>query len=201
MNAPAKKTRTEALTSSESQDWNTPESFLDRVRQAAPIALDPASNATSKTTALVELYGPGISPILRHDVHADCLAGGDGLKADWAALTQGLGLAFCNPVYGRELPLWTTCMRQWGAMGVPIIALLPSRTDAGWMHRDVFGSADVGLFWRGRIQFERDGKPGKTGSTIPSFVALWSKDPAIQERFIDAFKDAGEVVMLGTGQP
>jgi hypothetical protein len=143
------------LKSSKSTDWNTPESFLDVVRQLGPIGLDPCSGAGSTVGARVEW---------RPD------QGDDGLLDDWG----GLGLVYANPPYGKTIKQWAAKIADEAARGVEIVALLPSRTDTTWFQNHVSTRADAICFWRGRLRFiDADGKPAKSGATFPCMAAYF----------------------------
>jgi len=79
----------------------------------------------------------------------------DGLATDWAtrfAADTVMRHAWMNPEYGSAVPLWTAQAVEQAHKGVATVALLGSRTDAGWFHDDV-AVADWVLFLKGRIKF------------------------------------------------
>jgi hypothetical protein len=176
-----------ALTSSEYDDWNTPEPVLERVRRIAPIGLDPFSNAQSIVRAAVEF---------RLD------RGQDALLLDW----RGHGLVFCNPPYGDAMG---PCMRRmdvFGRGGVEILALIPHRTDI-LAYQENVGGVRAKCEWKGRLMHMRGvadqrqlsllGAPaplpvtqGELPAPFPSVVLYWGRRI---KRFVDAFEGAGEI--------
>jgi len=78
------------LLSSENQDWQTPEWFLELVRRVGPIILDPATAADNPTKAKY-FYSP--------TGRGKGRLGSCGLAGTWARD----GLAFINPRYGGHL--------------------------------------------------------------------------------------------------
>lgn len=159
--------------------WNTPAAVLDRVRELAPIALDPCSNPTSIVRAAVE-----------YSAHR----GEDGLEESW----RGRGLVFVNPPYGRNLlDLWCEkAAREFppGPLdGDELVMLLPSSTDTRWFHRHA-RRADVLCMWGpGRVRFV--GAPGKFGPTFGSVLLYRGERPA---RFVEVFAPVGWCI--GAGQ-
>lgn len=60
--------------------------------------------------------------------------------------------AWMNPEYGTVVPAWTAKALEESKYGVSTVALLGSRTDAGWFHDDV-ARANWVLFLKGRVKF------------------------------------------------
>lgn len=154
-----------ALMASKRDSWNTPECVLDIVRKVGPIALDPCSNEDSIVCAA------------RSYDEID-----DGLGQTWA--TDGNGLIFVNPVYGRRIGDWVERCARAGVCE-EVVALLPARPDTRWF-ADVWTAAAL-CFWRGRLRFL--GAP--SSAPFPSVVAYWGPHPY---RFADVFSEVGRVV-------
>lgn len=173
MNAPA-------FTKTAWPHWTTPAFYLERVRWIGSIKLDPCGNGESNVGAWLEFRG---------EVR-------DGLELPWSPHPEK-GLVYVNPPYGRELPKWAAKMAEEAGNGCEIIALLPARVDTTWMHDHVFGSADAGLFHRGRIQFDNPPPTGASSSTFPNFTAYWGRN---LEAFAEAFGDLGQLVRFNRGQ-
>jgi len=154
-----------ALLSSEKMDWETPDNVLELVRQIAPIGLDPCTTLKNPTGAM--------STYIRH-----------GLQAPWD--TCPLGLVYCNPPYGRELPAWTRKMRDSSDGDIELIGLVPARPDTRWWHQNIT-TADAICFWRGRLKF----KGAPSAAPFPSALPYWGPRP---ERFREVFGPHGWIV-------
>ena len=142
-----------AANSSAREDWNTPPDVVAALLRALGLTafdLDPCS----------PLQGGSAVVALNSFTEAD-----DGLRQRWS------GVVFCNPPYGREAsPAWTARCRAAAESGEAtlVVGLLPARTDTGWWHRSVAGSAHV-LLLRGRLKFG----DGRAAAPFPSALALW----------------------------
>lgn len=173
-----------AMMSSESTVWQTPEWFLELVRQVAPIALDPAT-ALDNPTGARQFCGQG---------QTMC-----GLRLQWHIASAG-GLVYVNPPYGPHLSgdidpdaeIWRTRkvdgVKQrvlvgtgtgWGAKMAGHcghgLYLVPARVETAWF-RLLHGWAEWRLDWSSpehgsRIHF-RDPATGKRvpGTPFPSTV-------------------------------
>ena len=73
----------EVMYSSKSNEWETPQELFDRLDREFHFTLDPASTHENAKCA-------------KHYTQEE-----NGLAQDWHGET-----VFCNPPYGRELPLW-----------------------------------------------------------------------------------------------
>lgn len=160
----------EVLFSSKSDEWRTPQVFLDRVREVSPIALDPCA----------PLDNPHWTDAPEALTEED-----DGLKGSW--YTQTLGLVYVNPPYSA-VKQWVEKAVQEAAEGREIVLLVPARVDTKWFQL-VWDYAQAVCFWKGRIQFVG----GKSGAPFPSAIAYYG--PQVR-RFEKAFDDAGKVVRL-----
>src|SRR5277367_4561745 len=70
----------------------------------------------------------------------------DGLKQPWS------GVAWCNPPYGKAIPLWLNKAIEEQKRGVTSVFLVFARTDTSWFHEIVLPHAEV-RFLRGRVRF------------------------------------------------
>lgn len=170
-------------TTEATEGWNTPQKIVDLVRQVAPIALDPCSNAGSL-------------------VQADrvvCLPE-DGLLVDWYEATRmappvygtsgrpSRGLVYVNPPYSRKgVAFIEKCSRE-ANRGTEIIALLPARTDTAAFHGFVFGTSQAICFWAGRLKFS----DAKCGAPFPSALVYWG---VRVDRFREVFAAHGQVIL------
>ena len=76
-------TMNSVMYSSKSNEWETPQELFDRLDREFHFTLDPASTHENAKCA-------------KHYTQEE-----NGLAQDWRGET-----VFCNPPYGRELPLW-----------------------------------------------------------------------------------------------
>lgn len=173
-------------------DWQTPDSFLDLVRQVAPIALDPCTSAENPTGArryvspdanILSDYGP-FGPQLVFGA-----VGRDGLAEPWHAWTEGHGLAYVNPPYGRALGAWAAKIVTEARLGAEIIALVPARTDTKWFHLMAEHMTSL-LLWKGRLTFKGAPAPAPFPSAVFYFGRNW-------DRFHDLFESWGFYVHRG----
>jgi phage N-6-adenine-methyltransferase len=132
--------------------WETPAWLLEILYGVVgTFDLDPCSPSNHQRTAPVRARV--------HYTMAD-----DGLALPWH------GKVFVNPPYGRVLRQWTTKAKTEVASGHArlVVALVPARTDTGWWHSDVAGSAAV-FFLRGRLCFGGL----QQSAPFPSALVLW----------------------------
>jgi phage N-6-adenine-methyltransferase len=158
-----------ALTSSDRQDWRTPQVVIDAMKDMGTISLDPC-------------------PSICHDDHFALVNlcqchGNDGLAATW----KDHALVYVNPPYGREIAVWVErCWAQHIKHDVSIVALVPARTDTAWWQA-AWRSATAVCFWRGRLKFV--GAP--SSAPFPSALIYWGSS---LQSFCDAFTGHGQVV-------
>ena len=130
----------EALFSSQRTDWETPQALFDSLDAEFHFTLDPAST----------------------DANAKCkkhfTPREDGLLQSWAGET-----VFCNPPYGRSLPLWIEKAAKEARKGATVVMLIPARTDTKAFHDHVYNKAEI-RFLRGRLKF---GLGGVTSDAAP----------------------------------
>ncbi len=153
-------------------DWNTPASDLDRVRQVAPIGLDPCSNSTSLVHAVVEF---------RLD------RGENGLQLLWG----GHGLVFVNMPYSRKLFVeFSEKIGYEASIDTPISALPPANIEtAEW--QDVYWQANAICFPRGRVRFWAGGQEQGTPRRANAFCYFGP----YPQRVYAAFESRGVVLM------
>jgi len=142
----------QALFSSESTEWETPDDLFEALNEEFHFTLDVC--ASSKNAK-----GP------RYFAEKDdgqCSAV-DGLVQDWSN-----DVCFMNPPYGKTIGLWVEKAYRESLKGAVVVCLLPSRTDTRWIHDYVFGKAEV-RFIRGRLKFG-----GATNSApFPSMICVF----------------------------
>jgi site-specific DNA-methyltransferase (adenine-specific) len=88
---------------------------------------------------------------------------------DWAEASGGRAV-FLNPPYGREIVRWMARAKLEGQK-VPVVVLVPARTDTRWFWESALdGASDVRLL-RGRLQFEAEG--ATAAAPFPSAVVVY----------------------------
>jgi hypothetical protein len=148
-------------------NWQTPEWFLDLVRQLGDIALDPATNSTNPTRATKFITAE----------HDPC-----GLLADWS----DDGVIYCNPPYGRgHMDPWAGKIIYEAERGREIIALTRGDLSTRWARRMVL-AARLCCF-PPRLRFRN-----ATGTPpFPNVVFYYGPRP---QTFTRVFQDLGPVV-------
>jgi hypothetical protein len=172
--------RSPALFTSHRGDWATPTGLRVQIHELfGPITLDVA--ATQKS-ALVRSnwFGPD----------HPCAQRRDGLILDWSQPSwhrrSTAELVYLNPPYGRALPIWVDKAIACSAAGVPVLLLVPARTDTKWGQRLLSNAADV-IFLAGRLSFDNVGR-----APFPSMMVLLSKNRC------RTFEQSSRFNMLGT---
>lgn len=137
---------TNAMFSSKTSEWETPQDFYDRLDGEFHFTLDPAA---SDDNYKCEKY---------------YTKNQDGLIHPWTNET-----VFCNPPYGQQIGQWV----EKGYITArnsdkPVVMLLPARTDTRWFHDYIYGKAEV-RFIRGRLKFG----DSKHNAPFPSMVVIW----------------------------
>ena len=135
----------QALYSSNTAEWATPQDLFDELDREFHFTLDPASTDENAKCA-------------KHYTLKD-----DGLAQDWTGET-----VFCNPPYGREIGKWVEKCAKSAGGGATVVMLIPARTDTKWFHEYIYGKAKV-RFLRGRVKFGE----AKSGAPFPSMVVIF----------------------------
>ena len=135
----------QALFSSRSEEWPTPQDFFAELDREFHFTLDPCvARWNAKCT--------------RFYTKED-----DGLRQPWDRHR-----VFCNPPYGRAMRQWAEkCFRSAQA-GAVVVLLAHARTDTRWFHDWVYNKAEI-RFVRGRLKFG----DGRQSAPFPSLVAVY----------------------------
>lgn len=136
---------TDLMFSSASNEWATPQDLFDRLNAIHHFNLDPAStddNAKCK----------------KHFTEKD-----DGLSQNWGGYS-----VFCNPPYGKAIPLWVKkAYEESQKPNTRVVMLIPARTDTAWFHDYcVKGKIE---FLRGRLKFGES----KNSAPFPSMIVTF----------------------------
>lgn len=135
----------EALYSSASVEWSTPQAIFDKLNDEFHFTLDAAAT-------------PENAKCERYYTKAE-----DGLKMPWG------GVVWCNPPYGREIGLWVKkAYESAHENGGVVVMLIPARTDTKWFHDYVLHRAEI-RFIAGRLKFGG----AKNSAPFPSMVVIF----------------------------
>jgi hypothetical protein len=162
-------TRERAAHERTGEHMRTPGHLLERVRQLGDIGLDPCGVRRSLVRPFLEWRGV-------YDID-------DGLARSW----QDHGLVYCFPPQSRTTD-WAEKIAREARAGAEIVALLPCRVNAAWLHDYVFPTAAAICYWRGYLRALDE--PRKSVPTRAVFY--WGPRP---ERFRAVFASAGTVVL------
>ena len=117
------------LLSSGSDDWPTPKSFFDELNKAWGFTLDPCSNDVN-------------AKCVKHYTKED-----DGLSKVWKN-----EVVFCNPPYGKDIPLWINkCLESWTIHGSRVAILIPARTDTRYFQKVLRAGCERGVVVMNRL--------------------------------------------------
>jgi hypothetical protein len=163
-----------------SQEWGTPEKYVDAVREffGGHIDLDPCSNEYSIVHAKTEYQLP------RHD----------GLLKSWQFPT-----IYVNPPYGIDKERRTSiknwlrkCAMTHNDCKSEILALVPVATNTAHWKNFVFGqAAGICFLYDTRLKFLVNGETGGKGAPMSCAMIYWGRD---YERFFSVFCKFGAVV-------
>lgn len=135
----------EALFSSRTEEWGTPQELFNELNEEFHFTLDPCST----------------------DENAKCekhyTKEQDGLKQDWTGET-----VYCNPPYGKEITGWVQKCYEHFVGGGTAVMLIPARTDTKWFHDWVWGKSEI-RFIRGRLKYN----DGKGRAPFPSMLVIY----------------------------
>lgn len=135
---------TEAMFSSKTDMWATPQSFFDGLNREFHFETDVC--ATEENAKCPKFFSPET----------------DGLKQTWE------GVCWMNPPYGREIGLWIKKAHESAQQGAVVVALLPARTDTKYFHRYIYGKYKI-RFIEGRLKFG----DAKNSAPFPSMVVIF----------------------------
>ena len=138
---------TQVIFSSATDMWATPQSFFNQLNEEFNFNLDPC--ATSENAKCDKFFTKEI----------------DGLHQDWGGCR-----VFCNPPYGRELPLWVQkAYMESKKPNTIVVMLIPARTDTRYFHEYIYHKAKEIRFLKGRLKFGKS----KNSAPFPSMVVVF----------------------------
>lgn len=142
----------DALMSSRSEEWETPDELFQRLNAIFAFRLDACA-------------APNNAKCARFFTKDD-----DALRQDWA----GFGRVWMNPPYGRGIGAWMKKAYLESRRGCLVVALVHARTDTRWWHDWVAGKASA-TFIKGRLTFKR-GHERSTTAPFPSVIVVYAPD-------------------------
>lgn len=148
--------KNEALYSSKSEEWETPQDLFDRLNKVYRFKLDACA---TKTNAKCRSFFSKTS---------------NGLLQDWTPYKR----VWLNPPYGRPIGTWMRKAYEESQNGCLVACLVPARTDTKWWHEQVLDKGSV-TFVRGRLKFKRtDSKAGDPvyPAPFPSAIVIYRPD-------------------------
>lgn len=161
-----------------SDNWQSPDEVLARVRKVGWIELDPCTTKGNPTNATSHVWAPD----------------GDGLAFSWVDHLRALpgrgisGVVYVNAPYSQQAT-WAAKVAAEARAGCQIISLVAARPDTRWWRRMVWDTASAVCFWSGRLTF----KGAPSVAPFPSALVYHGPRPWAFEA---AFADAGRVVRL-----
>lgn len=138
-----------SLFSSDSGEWETPQTLIDQLRQEFNFTLDVC--ATGQNFKANGYFTKST----------------DGLAHSWRKYDRG-GVCWMNPPYGRGVGEWVFKAFTESLQGCVVVCLLPARTDTQWFQDWVLGKAEL-RFIRGRLKFEG----AASSAPFPSILAIY----------------------------
>lgn len=136
---------TTGMTSSNTDEWATPQDLFDALDATFHFTLDPC--ATPENAKCAKFYTKEQ----------------DGLKQDWRG-----AVIWCNPPYGREIGKWIQkCAEHRGVA----VMLIPARTDTRWWHSYIDKNPDAHVYFiKGRLRFGN----AKNCAPFPSALVIFT---------------------------
>lgn len=137
-----------AMFSSSTDQWSTPQDFFDKLDKEFGFDLDPCADAEN------------------HKCEKYYTIKEDGLRQDWGGHN-----VFCNPPYGREIHKWVKkAYDESRKENTLVVMLIPARTDTSYFHDYIYGKAEI-RFIRGRLKFGNS----KNSAPFPSMVVVFGR--------------------------
>lgn len=137
----------EALFSSHSDEWGTPQEVFDELNSEFDFTLDPCASSEN------------------HKCERFFTKSDDGLRKPW-----GGERVFCNPPYS-EIDKWVEkAFCESRQDGTVVVLLIPARTDTRYFHNFIYHRSEI-RFIKGRLKFIGNGKNGT--APFPSMIVIF----------------------------
>ena len=134
----------DAMYSSKSEEWATPQALFDELNREFHFTLDPC--ATPQNAKCAHFY-------TRKE---------NGLAQSWRGET-----VFCNPPYGRGINEWVKKAYDESLNGATVVLLIAARTDTAYFHDFIYQKHEI-RFVRGRLHFN----DSKNAAPFPSMIVI-----------------------------
>ena len=136
--------KTDVLFSSNTDLWETPQNFFDKLDEEFHFTLDAC--ALPENAKCDRYFTPEM----------------DGLSKNWG------GVVWCNPPYGKDIVRWVRKASESAQNGATVVLLVHARTDTRWFHDYIYGKAEI-RFVKGRLKFGGS----KHNAPFPSMVVVF----------------------------
>lgn len=137
---------TEALFSSKTDNWATPQNFFDELNKEFHFTLDPCADEKN------------------HKCEKFFTRKENGLLQDWSGES-----VFVNPPYGREIYNWfEKCYWEGHKENTIVVLLIPARTDTKYFHDFILNRSEI-RFIKGRLKFG----DSDNSAPFPSMVVVF----------------------------
>ena len=105
----------------------------------------------------------------------------NGLIQDWSN-----EIVFVNPPFSHIKAWVKKCYEEGLKEDTIVVMILPSRTDTQYWHEYIMKALEI-RFCKGRVNFLRNGKKTKNGSTFPLAIVVFDEAYGIVTPFISSF--------------
>lgn len=135
----------QALFSSNSDEWATPQWLFDELNKEFNFTLDPCATEEN------------------HKVSNYLTKESNGLAISWGGYN-----VFCNPPYS-QIDKWVEkAFRETRNDNTIVVLLIPSRTDTRYFHNYIYQRAEI-RFIKGRLKFNES----KNSAPFPSMIVIF----------------------------
>jgi site-specific DNA-methyltransferase (adenine-specific) len=132
--------------SSATNEWATPQDYFNKLNDEFHFTLDPC--ATHENHKCSKYY----------------TIEENGLIQDWKN-----EIVFCNPPYGKEMPIWVKkCFEEGQKPNTTVVMLIPARPDTKYFHEYIYDKSEI-RFIKGRLKFGGC----KNSAPFPSMLVIY----------------------------
>jgi phage N-6-adenine-methyltransferase len=149
----------EALFTSNKDEWSTPQNLFDQLNQEFHFILDPC--CTKENAKCGNIFTKVE----------------DGLKQDWNIGTEGKNSVFVNPPFSKYKK-WIYKAYEESKKGCTVVCLIASRTDTHIFHDVIIPYSKI-RFIKGRLKFGGS----KNSAPFPSLICIFTPPQNLQDKF------------------